>query len=133
MTNWMSWKWAAAALIAYTTLAAPAPADTTAYDGRVLSSEEGELPEGGTGVKVKLRTSAGDVFVHLGPREYLSSHDFTLSHGEPLGVVGLKIRFQGKPAIVARELTQGERKIILRDIAGKPAWPAPPSGHNVQK
>jgi hypothetical protein len=95
--------------------------------GNVLSTEDLRLEGSEPGMQLKLRTETGDLWVHLGPRWFMTSHDELLTHGEPITVIGVQIHFDGHPAVIANEIQKGESRLILREPAtGRPEWGAPP-------
>ncbi len=93
--------------------------------GKVMSMSdllpgESEAP----GVQVKLDLGNGEEMnVHLGPRWFILQQDLDLTQGQPLVVEGIAISLDHHPAIVANEVSQGERKVILRELSGAPKWP----------
>jgi hypothetical protein len=80
------------------------------------------MPGMGAGVHVALKTQQGEVSVHLGPVWYLENQDTRLEPGDQVQVRGSRITFQGKPAIVAVEVTKGQDTLKLRDENGFPLW-----------
>jgi hypothetical protein len=78
----------------------------------------------GAGVHLTLKTPQGNLSVHLGPVWYLENQDVSVSPGDQIQVRGSRITFQGKPAIIAVELTKGQETLRLRDEEGFPLWSA---------
>jgi hypothetical protein len=76
----------------------------------------------GAGVHLTLKTGKGDLSVHLGPVWYLENQDINIQPGDQIQVRGSRILFQGKPAIVAVEITKGQDALKLRDENGFPLW-----------
>jgi hypothetical protein len=92
-------------------------------EGKILSmdtlSVDGEEP----GVRLRVDIGNGEQMdVHLGPRWFLNQQSVNLTEGEPVGIVGMTIRLDDHPAMVAREVLQGNRRIPLRTPAGAPLW-----------
>jgi len=93
--------------------------------GNVLSTDDLKpSPGNDRGFQMTVNTEEGDLRVLLGPRWYLPEQDFNLSHGEPITVVGIRITWDGKPAIMADEIRQGDKKVILRDSSSESKEPS---------
>jgi hypothetical protein len=89
--------------------------------GNVLSTEDLKPGPGNElGVQMTVNTEEGDLRILLGPRWYLPEHDLNLSHGEPVTIVGIRITWDGKPAIVADEIRQGSKKLVLHAPSNEP-------------
>jgi len=73
---------------------------------------------------VILKTDQGNITVHLGPAWYLSQKRFSLKVGDTLEVICSKIKQNGGPVIVAREVTKDHETLGLRDDQGFPLWKA---------
>jgi len=72
----------------------------------------------GAGVHLLLATDAGAVSVHVGPVWYLENQEIRLEPGDRVQVRGSRIVFQGKPAVIAAEVTKGQDTLRLRDETG---------------
>lgn len=95
----------------------------TRFEGNVLSLDDLAPSEGSeSGVQLRVRSDAGDVVVDLGPRWFVLQNDFTITRGEPISVVGVAIRLEGKSTVVADSVKTKDRLLILRDEAGRPRW-----------
>jgi hypothetical protein len=102
------------------------------YDPKTVENLAGEIigvvkftPAGGMsrGVHITLRTDQGVTLpVHLGPELYVDQQTVSLQKGDKVQVRGSRITFQGKPAIIAAEVTKGGETLHLRDANGIPAW-----------
>jgi hypothetical protein len=91
--------------------------------GEVASLETLTPMQGmGYGVHMLLKTDKGVTSVHLGPVWYLENQDVSLQPGDRVQVRGSRITFQGKPAIIAAEVTRGNETLQLRDQSGFPFW-----------
>jgi hypothetical protein len=75
---------------------------------------------GGTHLTFKTATETFDV--HLGPSAWLADQKFDIATGDTLTIVGSTVTVNGEKALIAREITKGDRKITLRDADGFPAW-----------
>jgi hypothetical protein len=76
----------------------------------------------GNGVHLLLKADKETVSVHVGPVWYLENQDVKLEPGDRVQVRGSRITFQGKPAIIAMEVTKGNETLRLRDESGFPLW-----------
>ncbi len=85
-----------------------------------VQSHQGRM--GGTGTHLLLKTETGLVDVHVGPTNWLADKKYTFANGDALQVLGSKVTIDGKDAFLAREITKGEAKMVLRNENGIPAW-----------
>jgi DNA/RNA endonuclease YhcR with UshA esterase domain len=74
------------------------------------------------GTHIKLATGKGTYDVHLGPSKYLAEKQFTVQKGDAIEVTGSVIKIDGRDALIAREVTKGNEKLLLRDANGIPLW-----------
>ncbi len=74
------------------------------------------------GTHLLLKTDSGTVVVHVAIARFLRAHEFTFKPGERIEVVGSRVKFQGEDSLIAREITRGKDKFILRDANGTPLW-----------
>lgn len=75
------------------------------------------------GIHVMLRTDEGKQLpVHLGPAWYIEYQDVRIAPNDVLEVTGSRIALEGKPAVIAAEVRNGEEVLVLRDAEGFPAW-----------
>ena len=76
----------------------------------------------GNGVHLLLKADKETISVHVGPVWYLENQDVKLEPGDRVQVRGSRITFQGKPAIIAVDVTKGDDTLRLRDESGFPLW-----------
>lgn len=74
------------------------------------------------GVHVTLKTERETIRVHLGPAWYVENQDVQIAPGDRIQVKGSRITFEGKPTIIAAEITKGRVLLRLRDANGFPFW-----------
>jgi hypothetical protein len=74
------------------------------------------------GVHLMLKTDGKTISVHLGPGWFIENQDIRIEPGDKIEVMGSRITFEGKPAIVAAEVRKGDQVLKLRDQDGFPAW-----------
>ncbi len=99
------------------------PFDESGKVAQVLT----ETLEGGMypGMAVVLdTTNRGQVTVHLGPVWYLERQEFDLEPGQEVQVQGICLEEQGKPRLIAAQLTVDDHVLLLRDAEGRPMWEA---------
>jgi hypothetical protein len=101
------------------------------YDPKTVETVSGEVASVDTlvpmagmgyGVHLLLKTDKGAISVHVGPVWYIENQDVKLEPGDQVQVRGSRITFQGKPAIIAAEVTKGQDTLRLRDESGFPTW-----------
>lgn len=76
----------------------------------------------GRGVHLTLRTEKETIEVHLGPAWYLDNQEKLPAKGESVEVRGSRVEFDGRPALIATELRDGDMTLRLRDDDGFPLW-----------
>ncbi len=101
------------------------------YDPKTVETISGEVeridmitPMKGMsgGVHLVVKTEQGPLSVHLGPAWYIENQDIKIQPKDKIDVTGSKVNFQGKPAIIAREVKKGDEVLSLRDDNGYPVW-----------
>ena len=75
-----------------------------------------------TGVHLLLKTSDGDMDVHLGPKWFLDKQSVKIAPQDTVEVRGSRVTSAGKPAIIAAEVKKGDLVLNLRDENGIPLW-----------
>jgi hypothetical protein len=75
------------------------------------------------GVHLLLKTSEPEpLAVHLGPEWFVDRQEITFKPGDKVEVRGSRITFDGKPAIIAADVTKDGKTLHLRDANGVPVW-----------
>ena len=74
------------------------------------------------GVHLVLKTKGETLSVHLGPAWYIENQEVTIERGDKVEVLGSRVTFEGKPAIIAAEVKRGNAVLVLRDKEGFPMW-----------
>jgi hypothetical protein len=91
--------------------------------GEIVAVERVPAGRGGSGgVHVTLKTDRETLPVHLGPAWYLDQQKVRFERLDHVEVEGSRISFEGKPAIIARQVKKGGATLILRNEEGIPAW-----------
>ncbi len=98
------------------------PATVTTIEGEI--SEVQRIPPGRRheGVHLLLSTGSETLDIHLGPDAYVDGQKMKLAKGDAIKVTGSRVTLDGKPAIIAQEVTKGDERMVLRDASGTPAW-----------
>jgi hypothetical protein len=79
------------------------------------------------GTHIELASGNRTYDVHLGPSRYLTEKKFSVKKGETVEVIGSLVKIEGNDALIAREITKGDEKLVLRDAKGTPLWSRSPS------
>lgn len=74
------------------------------------------------GVHAVVKTNTETITVHLGPAWFIDNQDPQIGSGDRVEIKGSRITFEGKPAIVAAEVTKDGETLTLRDASGIPVW-----------
>ena len=103
---------------------------TPNYDPKTEVTVKGTIEEvkqypskgNSTGTHLMLKTSEGTNDVHVGPSWFLSQQKIEFANGNEIEVTGSKVKVNGKDALIAREIKEGEKVITLRNAQGVPEW-----------
>ena len=99
------------------------PATVETVRGVVTSVEHFAPAKGMSyGVHAMVKTKRETISVHLGPGWFLENQDTLVAAGDALEVMGSRITYEGRPAIVAATVTRGDEVLTLRDGRGIPVW-----------
>ena len=74
------------------------------------------------GVHALLKTDRESIVVHLGPAWFIDNQDPKIGPGDRVEIMGSRIVFEGKPALVAATVTKDGEVLTLRDASGVPVW-----------
>lgn len=74
------------------------------------------------GVHAVLKTDKETIAVHLGPAWFIDNQDPKIGVGEKVEIMGSRITFEGKPALIAARITRDGEILTLRDASGVPMW-----------
>lgn len=101
------------------------------YDPKTVETISGEVervdmitPMKGMsgGVHLVVKTDKEPISVHLGPAWYIENQDVKIQPKDKVEITGSRITFDGKPAIIAKEVKKGDEVLSLRDDNGYPVW-----------
>jgi hypothetical protein len=93
-------------------------------EGKVLSIEK-TTPAKRRGYWVDLMLESGNeiIPVHLGPAWYVDKQTLRIEANDTITVSGSRVTMEGKPAMVAADITKGNEFLKLRESNGIPVWP----------
>ena len=92
--------------------------------GTVLSVEKTTPTKGrGYWVDLMLQTENGTIAVQLGPAWYIDKQTPRIEANDTMTVTGSRVTMDGRPAIVAADITKGNELLKLRDNNGISVWP----------
>jgi hypothetical protein len=74
----------------------------------------------GDSIHLKLKTEEATLSVHLVPAWYIQNQETQIRTNDKITVKGSRITFEGKPALVAMEITKGDEVLKLRNENGIP-------------
>jgi hypothetical protein len=74
------------------------------------------------GVHAVVKTDTETIAIHLGPAWFIDNQETKISPNDRVEVKGSRITFEGKPAIIAAEVTKDRQTLTLRDANGLPIW-----------
>lgn len=99
------------------------PANQTTLQGTVQEVKDYKCPVTGTiGTHISVKNDQLTTEVHLAPAKFLKEYEIVLKPGDEVKVVGVKITFDGKPAMLAKTVTVGKETFAFRNDKGKPLW-----------
>jgi DNA/RNA endonuclease YhcR with UshA esterase domain len=94
------------------------------FKGTVVDVIDRHCPmSGGMGTHLMLKQADGSMIeVHLATTKFVKSFDLVFNKGDKIEVTGVKVNFEGKETIFAREVTRGSETFVFRDKNGAPIW-----------
>jgi hypothetical protein len=103
---------------------------TRLYNSKTVKTLSGEVtavsrytpPGKPDGVRFTLKTDQGPIEVILGRSGYVEQQGLKLEPQDKVTVKGSRVAVEGKPTIIAAEVTKGEKTLKLRDANGAPLW-----------
>jgi hypothetical protein len=109
----------------------PPPHETYPYEianqkvltGTVVDVQDYQCPVSGTvGTHIILRHAGGTLEVHLAPAKFLKQYEIITGKGSQVQIEGAMTTVEGKPAMLAKILVDGNATYAFRDAKGKPLW-----------
>lgn len=90
--------------------------------GTIDDVKEMTMGKNEVGVHLMVKTATETIEVRLCPSSYVKDFEVNLTKGQSLQVTGAKVKVDDKEIILAREITQGNNTVTLRDKGGDPVW-----------
>ena len=97
-------------------------ATETTLKGPIQEVKLVDTPSGVQGTRLMLKQGQQMVEVYAGPAPFFTRQAMTFAKGEAVEVTGSKVQIKGAPALLARQIKKGDKTVVVRDEAGKPAW-----------
>jgi hypothetical protein len=72
--------------------------------------------------RLLIKSGTDDVEIYLCPKKFLDDMGVTFNKGDEIQVTGSKVKLDGVELTLARVVSKGEDKLILRFDNGKPVW-----------
>jgi DNA/RNA endonuclease YhcR with UshA esterase domain len=93
------------------------------FTGIVQEVKEYHCPVTGTvGTHIAVKGVMETVEVHLAPVTFMKQYDIVIKAGDKVSVTGTKLTFDGKPAMIAKEIKVANDTFSFRDNKGRPLW-----------
>ena len=100
-----------------------APTSEQTTRGWVVETKDFQCPVTGTvGSHITVKNETGSIEVHLAPASFMKQYEITIRKGDNVTVVGSRITYEGKSALIAKSVAIGNETYIFRDPSGKPLW-----------
>ena len=100
-----------------------APASEQTVRGWVVETKDFQCPVSGTlGSHITVKNETASIEVHLAPASFMKHYEINIRKGDNVTVVGSRIMFAGKSALIARSVIIGRETYNFRDESGKPLW-----------
>ena len=91
--------------------------------GLVIGGRDFQCPVSGTmGSHITVKTDTGTIEVHLAPTSFIKQYEILIRKDDNVTVVGSRIMFEGKPALIAKSIVIGRDTYNFRDPKGRPLW-----------
>lgn len=91
--------------------------------GWVVETKDFQCPVSGTmGSHITVKTETGNIEVHLAPASFMKQYAINIRKDDNVTIIGSRIMFDGKPALVAKSVAIGRETYNFRDPSGKPLW-----------
>ena len=91
--------------------------------GWVVAENDFQCPvSGAVGSHITVKTETGSVEVHLAPVKFMKQYEINIRKDDNVTVIGSRIMFDGKPALIAKSVAIGRETYNFRDDKGRPLW-----------
>lgn len=99
------------------------PTSEQTMRGWVVETKDFECPVTGTmGSHITVKNETSSIEVHLAPASFMKQYEINIRKGDNVTVVGSKITYEGKSALIAKSVAIGNETYNFRDPSGKPLW-----------
>jgi DNA/RNA endonuclease YhcR with UshA esterase domain len=99
------------------------PTSEQTMRGWVVETRDFQCPVTGTvGSHITVKNETGSIEVHLAPASFMKQYEINIRKGDNVTVVGSKIMFEGKGALIAKSVAIGNETYNFRDQSGRPLW-----------
>lgn len=99
------------------------PSQERTFSGTITEIKNYQCPVSGTiGAHIVVKGITDTVEVHLAPATFLTRYEIVLNPGDKVSVTGIKFNFQGKSAMIAGTVFDGQSTYTFRDLKGRPQW-----------
>lgn len=93
------------------------------FTGIVGQVKDYHCPVSGTvGTHLAVKEITETLEVHMAPATFLKQYGIVISPGEKVQITGVKVTFDGKPAVLARSVSVRNETFTFRDEKGRPLW-----------
>lgn len=100
-----------------------APGSEQTMRGWVVETKDFQCPVTGTlGSHITVKNELSSIEVHLAPASFMKQYEISIRKGDNVTVVGSKIMFEGKSALIAKSVAIGNDTYNFRDQSGRPLW-----------
>jgi hypothetical protein len=98
-------------------------ANQQTFEGSVIETRDYDCPvSGALGSHISVKGEHDTLEVHLAPAAFMKQYEITIRKGDKVTVVGSRINFEGKPALMARSVAIANETYNFRDGKGRPLW-----------
>ncbi|PYP85973.1 MAG: hypothetical protein DMG65_19855 [Candidatus Angelobacter sp. Gp1-AA117] len=93
------------------------------FTGIVGQLKDYQCPVSGMiGTHLALKEITETLEVHMAPAAFMKEYGIVIHPGEKVQVTGVKVLFDGKPAVLARSVSVRNETFSFRDEKGRPLW-----------
>ena len=99
------------------------PTSEQTLRGWVVETRDFQCPvSGAMGSHITVKNEISTTEVHLAPSSFMKQYEINIHKGDSVTVVGSRITFEGKTALIAKSVVIGRETYNFRDQSGKPLW-----------
>jgi DNA/RNA endonuclease YhcR with UshA esterase domain len=99
------------------------PTSEQTLRGWVVETKDFQCPVTGTvGSHLTVKNETGSMEIHLAPASFMKQYEINIRKGDSVTVVGSRITFEGKTALIAKSVAIGNETYNFRDQSGRPLW-----------